>query len=110
LIVGFGPSYNDTTFTSYNQGGNVTYTLGFNLPYQNSLYNTITVSVNGFVLLNGTELISAYANLFCTNNSGAVYARTANATDYPAITNKILSVYSNYTQFTTSSAFVVTWF
>jgi hypothetical protein len=88
----------------------VTYQLGFNLPFQNSLYNTITVSVNGFILLNETQMISAYANSFCTNNTGAVYARTANASDYPAITNEILSLYTNYTQFSTSAAFVVTWF
>jgi hypothetical protein len=73
------------------------------------LYNTITVSVNGAVFLNGTALISAFTNAFCTNNTGMVYYRNVtNAADLITISSKVVSVYTNYS-FNASAAFVVTW-
>jgi hypothetical protein len=90
-------------------GGNVTIPLGFTLPYQNSLYNTIMISVNGMVFLNGTVFIGVNPNTFCTNNSGMVYFRqVTNAPDLATIGSKVMTVYNNYT-FNPSYAYVVTW-
>jgi hypothetical protein len=112
--LNWGPAANDTNFTSYNQGGgNVNVTLGFKFPYQNSFYNNVLVGVNGFIQLNNTIFIGAYCNVFCTNGSGsAVFYRQINwsSPDLTILTNKVLSTYSNYSQFVGYSAFVVTWY
>jgi hypothetical protein len=104
----YGSSFGDSNFTSC-AGGNVTYTLGFNLPYQNSVYGVVTVSVNGLVYLNGSVLIGAFPISFCTNNTGIVMYRTVtNLSDLAAISSQVVGAFSNYT-FNSNNAFVVTW-
>jgi hypothetical protein len=84
------------------QDGSVNVSLGFAFPYQNSLYNTITLNVNGFVLLNGTAIISAYTNTFSTNGSGGtVFYRQIS---YPnasltTLSSTIISAMGNFSTF-----------
>jgi hypothetical protein len=88
------------------------YTLSFNLPYLKQNYRSISVNVNGFVYLNGTALLAAYSNFFCTNSSGsAVFSREVNqSAELTAISSRIQSVFSNYPTFSATNAFVVTWY
>ncbi len=113
FILTYGPSTPDTKFTSSVPDGSVNASLSFSLPYQNSLYNSIQINVNGFVVLNGTALIYAFANNLFTNGSdGAVYFRQVNtsSTELSTLTTRVVQTHSNFSQFSAAQAFVVTWF
>jgi hypothetical protein len=104
----YGTSSGDTNFTSC-ANGNVTFTFGFSFPYQNSIYSSVVVSVNGLVYLNGSVLIGAFPISFCTNNTGMVFYRNVtNPADLTAVGSAVVSLYTNYT-FNPTYAFVVTW-
>jgi hypothetical protein len=100
-------------FQSTSPGGNANYTLSYFFPYQNALFNSITVNVNGFLLLNGTAFIAAYGNLFYTSssNGGAVYSRSStNPSELSLLSYRIQSSFSNYSTFNATQAFVTTWY
>jgi hypothetical protein len=108
----YGSSNNDTNFTSTNQGGGVNITLNFNFPFQNSMYSSVQINVNGFVTLNNSITIAAYANYFCTNGTGsAVYYRhVSSGSALTTLTSAVVSAYTNYTFFTATQALVITWY
>jgi hypothetical protein len=113
LILNFGTVAGDVMFQSTSPGGNANYTLSYYFPYQNSLYNSIEVNVNGFVLLNGTAFIAAFGNLFYTSssNGGAVYSRSStDPSELSLLSSRIQSSFSNYSTFNATQAFVTTWY
>ncbi len=114
MTYGFGRG--DSGFLSPNEGGSVNYSLGFAFRYLNTTYTNIEVNVNGFVLLDSSAFVSVYTNTFSTNSSGYVYTRAVNssvaggASDLATVSQLVRSTYPvNYTWFTASNAFVVTW-
>jgi hypothetical protein len=113
MILSYGPNTNDLSFTSKNASGSVNLTLSFNFPFQNSAYSTIQLNVNGYLTMNNSIWLAAYANNFVTNGSGSgVYYREINgpSSDLNVITAKILDAYTNATFFNATNAFVITWY
>jgi hypothetical protein len=115
LLLNWGPAYNDTNLTSTSSNGAVNVTLGFNFPYQNVVYNNVTINVNGYIQLNGSVLIAAYANSYTTNGTtygSGVFYRQLNwpNPDLNILTNKIVNTYANFSFFNATNALVITWY
>jgi hypothetical protein len=105
MLIGFGLGYNDTAFTSNTAGGSMNTTLGFAFPYENNIYTTVSINVNGYVSLNGTTNIYAYSNTF----TGSVFYRqmSKSTPEMGAASRLVRTIYNN--MFSAAEAFVVTW-
>jgi hypothetical protein len=106
LLFGFGPGSGDTAFTSNTPFASVNTTLGFSFPYENSVFTSVSINVNGLVSLNSTANIYAYFNTF----NGTVFYRQVSKTtlELGTASGFVRSTYGNL--FSAAEAFVVTWY
>ncbi|CAF0985088.1 unnamed protein product [Brachionus calyciflorus] len=109
LIHGtFGLEYSD--IVPAGDYGNYIYNLSYDFPYSNRRFRSITVSIDGYVIL-GSDFIFVYHCNFDTQISGVIYVeKQLKASRLTELSTRIVSAMPKYKDFNATNAFSVTWY
>jgi hypothetical protein len=108
MLIDYGINNGDSNFTSNTTGGSMNATLGFAFPYQNSIYTSVSINVNGYVSLNGGTTTTIYA--YVNNFTGTVfYRQMSKATQELAVASRLVRTTFN-NLFIAAEAFLITWY